>query len=249
MSATKIWYFIKFFGEERYADLFMQGRLHLNRLSYFKKIEGADDDDGRPDTNEGVAMWWQPQDIHIKLSVPGIGDVEITKDDLTAPVSTSFEYHDDLHMLCLYSVHTSGYDAVDGKFHLDERQAADFQNQILIDERCLKFGPYAVITPAVPFLAQVKEALRRRGQWFRGRLVEYYDDEVFHGEIAPPDVAFKKQKRFAHQREFRICVQTGTRGDDPISVDVGDLDHICAKAESSKLNNIFQLKLDTQLLP
>ncbi|WP_127075863.1 hypothetical protein [Rhodomicrobium lacus] len=216
MTATKIWYFIKFFSEERYAESFMRGQLYLNRLSYFRKLECSIDDDGRADTHEGVAMWWQPQDIRINLSVPGIGDIEITKDDLAAPVSTSYQYHEDLHIICLYSIYTNGYGAVDGKFHLDKEQAADFQSQILIDERCLKFGSYAVITPAVPFLAQVKEALQRRGQWFRGSLVEYYDDEMFHGEFASQDVAFKKQKQFAYQKEFRICLQTGTQGEDPI---------------------------------
>lgn len=244
---TKIWFFIKFFAEERYADLFMKGRLHLNRLSYFKKMEALSADDGRPDTNEGVSMWWQPHDFYMKLCVPGIRETEITKADLAAPVSISPEYYDDLHVLCLYAVHTTGYDAVDGKFHIAENLVADFKKQFLIDERCLKFGPFAVITSAVPFLAQLKKALQHRKLQGLGRLVEYYDDEVFHGEIAQQDVPFKKQKQFNYQKEFRICVQTSTRGDDPITIDVGDISKICAKVVSSKINSIIEPQLE-QLL-
>lgn len=36
-----IWYFIKFFECEKWADQFMAGHLYLNTLGYFKKIEPA----------------------------------------------------------------------------------------------------------------------------------------------------------------------------------------------------------------
>ena len=241
MTGRTIWYFIKFFRKEQYADEFIKGTLHLNRLSYFKKLEN-NDDDGRPDTNEAVAMWWQPHDVVIDLNVPGIGAVKITKEDLAAPVSISYEYHEHFHIFCLYAVHATGFATVDGKFDLAESEAAELRRQLAIDERCFKFGPFAVITPAVPFLAQLKEALQRRGQWFRGRLVEYYDDETFHGQIPLADIPFKKQKRFSYEKEFRICVHTNTKGDDPLPIDIGDISHISAKVDSSRLKDLLQLK-------
>src|SRR5689334_10920673 len=103
MTAPMIWYLIKFFEEERYADQFMAGRLYLNTLAYFRKVESKDSD-GRMDSTEAIAMWCQPDDFVMKLNVPGIGETEITKKDLAAPVSMSFDYHNYLHLFCLYAV-------------------------------------------------------------------------------------------------------------------------------------------------
>jgi hypothetical protein len=81
MSAPIIWYLIKFFTEERYAEQFMTGGLYLNTLEYFKKVE-TENSDGRIDSTEAVAAWLQPDDLKIKLNIPEIGDCEITKKDL-----------------------------------------------------------------------------------------------------------------------------------------------------------------------
>jgi hypothetical protein len=155
----------------------------------------------------------------------------------------SYSDYNNLHVLCLYAVHTTGFAKIDGKLELAESEAAELQRQVTIDDRCLKFGPFAVIIPAVPLLSQVKKALQRRGQWFEGKLVEYYDDETFHGEIAPKDIPFKKQKRFSYQNEFRICVQTKTSGSAPLLIDIGDINHIiCAKISSSRLSDLFKVQ-------
>jgi hypothetical protein len=240
MTGREILYFIKFFSEEQHADQFMAGQLYFNRLSYFKKIEG--EDDGRPDTTEAVAMWWQPHDVIMELNVLGIGEVKITKDDLVAPISVAYDHHNHLHLFCLYAVYTTGLKSKNGKFDVTEEEASQIDVQILIDERCLNFGPFAVITPAVPFLAALKTALQQRGQRFLGQLVDYYDDDTFHGEIPLNEIPFKKQKRFSYQREFRICLQTETQGDDPLIVNIGDIQTICAKVASSKLSSLFHLK-------
>jgi hypothetical protein len=97
MPTPMIWYFIKFFAEESHADQFMAGGLHLNTLAYFKEVE-SESSDGRMDSTEAVAMWWQPDDLVMNLTVLEIGDVEITKEDLAGPVSTSFGGHNYLHL-------------------------------------------------------------------------------------------------------------------------------------------------------
>jgi hypothetical protein len=241
MSDRTIWYFVKFFAKESHADQFIKGGLYLNRLSYFKKIE-TDDEDGRPDTHEAIAMWWQPDDLIIKFKAPGLEEIEITKTDLAGPVSMSFEYHDHVHIFCLYAMHTVSLECMDKEADLAENEA-EFRRQLRVDERCIKFGPFAVVIRAVPFLAQLKGALLREKKAARGELVQYYDEETYHGEIDPKDIPFRKQKRFCYQQEFRICVQTNTKGDDPITIDIGDISHICAKLDSSRLNGEFKVQL------
>jgi hypothetical protein len=74
--------------------------------------------------------------------------------------------------------------------------------------------------------------------------VEYYDDETFSGAITENDIPFKKQKRFAHQREFRFCVDTGTRQNEPIKIDIGDISNISEKVDPATLHGRLQLTPD-----
>ena len=122
MDNPTILFFVRFFQREDWVDDFVRGKLFLNRLSYFKRIEPLYDEDGRPDTNEAVAMWWQPRGFHMTITNPISGSIEITEKDLAAPTSISFERHDHFHVLCLHTVYTSGFPFIDGKFHLDEGQ-------------------------------------------------------------------------------------------------------------------------------
>jgi hypothetical protein len=247
MSAPVIWYFIKFFEEESYADQFMAGRLHLNTLAYFKQAESRA---GRMDSTEGVAMWWQPDDIVMKLSVPKLGlGIQIKREDLAAPVSTSFNYHSYLHIFCMYAVYSKGFECVNGKFRCEPEEVEELQRQLKIDERCCEFGKFAVIIYAVPFLDQLDKALKTRGYKAKRKLVEYYDERVFHGEIPVNEIPFRKQMRFRHQREFRLCVDTGSRRDCPITIDIGEISHFCTKVESAKVPELFELKPDPPASP
>jgi hypothetical protein len=239
MTTPMIWYFIKFFAQEEHADAFMKGSLYLNTLAYFKKLE-SECDDGRMDATEAVAMWWQPHDFIMNLNVPGIGATEITSKDLAGPVSAAFEYHDYLHLHCLYAVHTTGFECVDGKIYYAPEDAEELRRQLTIDERCLKFGRFAVITPAVPFIDRLREALKSQG--YKAKLVDYYDDEVFHGEIPMAEIPFKKQKRFSYQREFRLCVYPRTQQDTAITIAIGDISSICAKVEAARLNGLLGIQ-------
>jgi len=252
MTGRVIWYFVKVFTEEAHADQFIKGNLLLRRLSCFKNVE-SESDDGRSDTTEAVSMWWQPDDIVMDLSVPALGlHIKITKADLAGPVSFQSNDFDNSHVLCLYTIYTDKFISADGetKFvgingstNLTETDVAELRKQLVIDDRYFEFGKFAVIVRAVPFLERLKAALRNNGQWFRGKLVEYYDDETFHGEIEPREIPFRKQKRFSYQREFRVCVQTNTEGEAPLSIEIGDISDICGKTESSQLNSVFSLSL------
>ncbi len=242
--APVIWHFIKFFEQESYADAFMAGSLYLNTLAYFKRLESCTD--GRMDSNEAVAMWWQPDDLVIRLNVPGIGNTKITKRDLAGPVSMAYRHHDYLHILCLYALYTHGFAYEDGgNISCTAGQVDEVRRQLTIDERCFKFGKFAVITPAVPFLSQLRSALVEHGHKATGRLVEYYDDKTFHGEIPVQDAPFKTQQRFSYQREFRICIDPVIQQAGPLSINVGSLSHICAKVDSARLPHLYDVQFET----
>jgi hypothetical protein len=229
-----ILFFIKFFTEEIYADQFVAGELYLNTLSFFKRIE-KEGSDGRFDSTEAVATWWQPDDILIKLNAPGIGSAEISRKDLAAPVSTSIGAQDYVHVFCLYAVHMTGFELLEnGKVKFFEKGADELRQQLRIDERCFKFGKFAVVISAVPFIKKLREALTSQGHKFKDKLVRYYDDTVFHGTIPTSEVPFRKQKRFSYQQEYRVCVYPTVMHDSPITIKIGNISSMCSKVVSSQ---------------
>jgi hypothetical protein len=247
MNNVGIYLLIKFFEKERYADQFMAGELYLNTLSYFKEIEKKCADDARSDSTEAVSMWWQPDDVSMKLHAPGVGEIEITSKDLAAPVSMAYTYFDAVNVYCLYAVQTRGFVMADGKFICSETEALEIRQQWKIDARCSKFGKFAVITPVGPFLDALRKALKSQGYRFGHGMVDYYDDTVFHGTIPVEKVAFSKQKRFGYQQEFRLCVFPSVMLGQPITIKIGDLSSICRKAESSQLNGLLGAYLESIL--
>ncbi|NTV45150.1 MAG: hypothetical protein HGB11_01175 [Chlorobiales bacterium] len=231
----RIWLLIKFFSEEKHANDFLQGKLFLNRLSHFRKQEEAYSE-GRSDLTEAIKMWFQPFDIHMSLSVPEIGTIKITPEDLAAPVSVSRTGTDYLHIFCMYAIYTDvpqSSDITDEEYR--QKHLQEIKQKLIIDDRCIKFGSFAVIIPAHQFINQVQQQLQRQGYKFQAKLVDYYDDKSFSGEIPDVDVPFMKQVRFEYQSEFRITVDPRVLSSDPITIDVGPLDNALAKKGDSSV--------------
>lgn len=247
MDVRRTLLFIKFFKEEAYADQFLRGRLFLNRLSCFKKYE--DEEDGRRDPGEAIAAWLQPKNLVITFAAPVGEKIEITGADLAAPVSISFVEQDHAHLFCMYAMSA----VMDEEFHGDEAEAAAFgakiKQQLSVDERCMKFGPFAVIVRVQPFMEQLNKALATLGKPAQCQLVEYYDDTTFNGRFDLKSIPFRKQKRFEYQREYRICIRTGTEGIDPMWLELGDLSHFAAKAPSAQLNDLYKVEVFFDVRP
>jgi hypothetical protein len=235
MSDDVVPVLVKFFAQECHADQFIAGNLRLNRLGYFKKLEGTD---GRPDANEAVATWWQPHDISIQFS--SFPHLNITSKDLAAPVSTSFDVHDHLHIFCMSSVVVPRTTLAQPSFECSEMEVDEIRKGLTFDRRCLAFGEHSVIVQSIPFIDQLKKAVSARRHAMTAKLVKYYDDELFHGSFEHNEIPFRKQKRFAYQREFRVCIDTGLRGTTPLHLSIGKIE-ASMKVKSRDLNNMFRL--------
>jgi hypothetical protein len=57
----------------------------------------------------------------------------------------------------------------------------------------------------------------------RCKRVEYFDDEAYTGKLD----RFMKSKRFAHQREYRIAIDSP--GTEPLVLDIGDITDITSE--------------------
>ena len=79
-------------------------------------------------------------------------------------------------------------------------------------------------------------------------MVKYYDETTFHGDFSEQDVPFRKQSRFAYQKEFRVCLQTPTVGDEPLIFEIGDMSAFAIKARSADINAALKVTLKAPLL-
>jgi len=236
----QIWYLIKFFKEKEHAEQFMSGSLYMNRLSYFKTVENGDD--GRFDTNEAVSHWWQPKGLILKINTPGTGEIIITDKDLAAPVAMSLELYDDYHIFCMYALWTDGFECIGGKIEYDNNESEKLKSQLKIDERCFKFGDYAVVVPAVQFIERTRQTITRINKTARLNLVRYLDGNKFNGEVKISEIPFSKLNEFSYQNEFRICLDNQTKGKDSFTLQIGSIKEFSAMVQSSNLNELFNIE-------
>ena len=116
---------------------------------------------------------------------------------------------------------------------------------VLTLKRLGEFGKYAVVvTNPKKFLERVKLATTLKGFGLEADLVKYYDAEKGTPvEPFKPDAIFHKRNHYAYQREFRIVIDTGTYGADPLTLDIGPLDSVAERREiegGGGLDFIFQ---------
>jgi hypothetical protein len=104
-----ILYLVRFFDKEEYADQFLQGRLRLNRLGHYRRLEEVCGD-GRSDHAEAPAALWQKD--HFSVEFHDHPELSIRPENLAGPVLLSFESYDHLSVLCMTAIHT-------GEFELD----------------------------------------------------------------------------------------------------------------------------------
>lgn len=232
-----IWYLIKIFTEEAHADAFMEGTLYMNRLEYFKGLEGAGSD-GRGDVNEAVMMWHQPGHLHMTLNISGIGEVQLGPKDWAAPMSLSLKRKNHIPIFCMYAIWTDELGELLGEKE-QKKFIEDLKRKMRVEERCLQFGAYAVIVSAVPFMTQLEESLQRQCRLSLSSLVEYYDETTFDGVFAESKALFMKQSKFAYQNEFRVALISEPIDTGPIKVNIGSLRGCAVKVEASKINENF----------
>lgn len=245
-------FFIKFFKEEKYADEFIKGNLYFNRLSYFKGLEEEGNDETRGDKNEGVFAWLQKEGMKINLTAHKESGEEflnttITDKDLAGPISMSLDYHNYFHVFCIYAVQASDFNR---SYETEEERDLvlsdineKINKEILIDSKCFEFGDYAVIVDKQKFLNSVKNAFEKNKIPLSGKLVEYYDEETFNGEIPLRNVIFNKQKKYSYQNEYRLAFNSNTTGIDPRTINIGSIAEYSLKTETKQVNNLIKIEV------
>lgn len=227
-----IFYLVKVFEKKEYAEDFIKGKLFLNRVSYFKKIE---DKENRGDKHEATDAWLQPANSKIT-----IGNIEIKSEDIALPVSIQHEHHNNLHLFCLYAAYTDKFQ------NISEKNFEEFKKEIEINEECLALGNYAVIIlNSKLFLKRFVSSVQKYNYTGKGQLVKYYNPKTFHG-FFKEDPVFYKQTQYAYQKEFRFSIDTGTIGEDHIIMDLGDLSDITCISSPNEINRLLKINFSDE---
>lgn len=142
--------FVKFFTEEAHADQFLRGSLFMRKLGYFQRLEALEKGDGRPDAHEGVVSWHQPDRTELTINFEGFEPIKITGADLAGPVAITRNIYSDLYVFCMSTVRILDPAELSGGH---EEIEAQMRAGLRLDDRCLQFGPHAVVVDAVKFLA------------------------------------------------------------------------------------------------
>jgi hypothetical protein len=192
-------------GLREHLEMLMAGLVYMNPLKYFPDLN---DGGVRGDLLEGTDSIIQPQhvaDFRIESGIEGIGGITVNASDLTAPVHIAKQRTSACNLYCMFAV----TEAIDGPiFSADHR----------------KFGDsFVLVTNTNEFLRRVGNATQAFNLSATGGLIEYIDKSTHSGGIG----RFRKDKEYAHQREFRIVVEPGSV--DPIKLQVGDLSDITSE--------------------
>lgn len=223
----QIFFLLKVFEKREYAEDFINGKLFLNRVSYFKKIEEQED---RGDKHEATDAWLQPNKVSLK-----IGNIEIKSEDIASPIVVQHEHHNNLHLLCLYASYTDKFDSV------SEDNIEEFRKEVRINDKCLALGNHAVIIlNSELFIERFINAAKKYNYGGKGQLVEYYDPKTFHGYFKE-DSIFQKQIQYSYQKEFRFSIDTRTIGENPIIMELGDLSDITSISNPQEINKTLKI--------
>lgn len=189
-------------GERDHMEQFRRGSLYMNPLSYFRSLEA---DSARGDRYEGTTHIFQPEDVIMKLSVPGFGEIVIDVKDLAGPTTLATHREQCCNIFCMHAI----TEPINGPIFPSEHQW---------------FGDSMVLVlNTQDFLDRVEGAAKARRLSGAGKLVEYFDPNSYTGPLN----RFRKSREFAHQREYRIALNGA--GTDTLRLDIGDITDITSE--------------------
>ena len=221
-----VFLFVKFFDNPSYADDFVHGRIFANRLSRFKKPEDSNEF-GRMDKHEGTTAWLQPGEGRLILNGMDMSD------DLAGPVQIQMNWLNHLNIFCLHAAHSGDLDLAS----ISNDNIEPLRQELTIPDECSALGKYAVVVDNVPeFINRMKSAALEKGYQITWGLVKYYDPAMFHGDFRAVESVFRKQDQYSFQREFRFVINSGSLGECPLVLDIGDIRDITLQLESIELN-------------
>lgn len=193
--------FIKISEKKYIEQLFHEGIIYCKPIRYFSSIDGKD---FRGDKNEGAAYIKQIRNYKIHgLEFSG----------------QLYGFHpDDLgNIYCLFGIENQ---------HLNLELKT--LQKLNVNMNGLPFGDNGIIIfDTGEFISRIEKEVTKRGFPFQSAPVNYYDHEIYEGELSP----FYKSKIYKDQNEFRFWIPNKTGNDLKFTIgDISDIAYIFPKA-------------------
>ncbi|MEE1949262.1 hypothetical protein V0R48_09775 [Pseudomonas alcaligenes] len=232
----RVFFSVKVCGKELHREAFLDGRLHMNPLGFFRKYEEGTAANVA-DRHEGTVSLLQPGQFTMTLTRDDLPDWEysIPAEDLAGPAVIQHDGHNALNVLCLYAVHE--------REHIFESEE-DFES--FVDAQMMKpevdgLGDYAVVVfDTSAFQKRVLQAIRDKGFGAIAGLVDYYDPSTFNGTFDNAQAVLKKRVEYSHQREYRFAVDRGVSEESAYTLDVGSLRDIAVGCRTADVNELIR---------
>ena len=225
--------FAKLFSNPKYKEDFLNGKIYMCSLGYFKDLELTQGTKGDP--LEGIGSYLQSNQVEIDIEYKG------ERHRVTgATGAITFENHGYryLKVFCLYSP------------ELDLTNTNGVLNNIQPTEEMIKdFGRELIwIYNVSEFKRRIETALKKNEniKKYEYRHVEYYSDN-HHGIFTDSDIPFKKHEKFVFQKEFRIVLKTNDESTSSFVLNIGDIRDICIEMRSADFNEgEFKIEINEQ---
>lgn len=237
-------FFVKVFSKEEYRNDFLNGKIFMNTIKFFKEYEDVHDGNVG-DKHEAVGGWFQPPGMRIVIKPEGAEPITITEEDLAGPIVMRMNKHDTINVFCITYLHSHGIGLDDP---VDDETFEKLQGYFTVPDDLVNLGEYAVVIPKTqPFLEKIRNAAtklisEKQALSFRAEKVTYYDKNSSLSLTNPDDAVFHKQKDYEHQSEFRVCLDRGSNVAEPFILEVGDLDGIALPCLTNEINSFIKFE-------
>ena len=233
----KVFHLLKFYSNRKYAEDFLDGKLHINTIRYFR--------DNGYDENEGT------REVSVKDAVFRIKDAN--DEWVTIPNLISFNVQSeemlDLHAFCIYARHTG-----DVGPKITEQNLEEMKKQLRIDDEVIEtYGNHTVvITDLDEFRSRFLNGVKGPQYRLRCGFVTYYDkddppvgNDMFELMSSP----FYKRRRFEKEREYRFVIHTDSvthkpsdsEADEPLCLNLGDMRDIAFYIDGREINDLTEV--------
>lgn len=214
MPKPKIVYLLKIFEKESYLRDFLNGKLFMNTISYFRKLEevGAHQ---RSDMNEGINEWLQPKDVELILNGHKFTN-------LVAPITMRNVDNDNLHLFCMFAGTTK-----ENNINTSEEKTKILE-ELKIPSKIKELGSFCVLVnrPAV-FIERICVVASLKKIEAKIGLVDYYDSHFSSVVSKGLDAVFNKHDSFSYQNEYRVVIDSKLKMNSPMTLEIGDISDIC----------------------
>jgi hypothetical protein len=199
------WMLLSKLGEREHLESLRKGLLYMNSLAHFQSLEA---DQARGDRREGIDYMYQAAECEFVLDpgIPGSDKIRVSATSGLAGVRVRLQRTSACNIFCMLAITKPIEGPVFPKCHTWPGDS------------------FVLFTNTQEFLSRVATAAKHRGLEGEGRLVEYYDESNYSGEVG----RFRKRASFSYQSEYRIALESGVQG--PFSLQIGDLSDITSEA-------------------